>query len=85
MQKKKVLFHQDIPLCHKSLATMAKLAPYSQDLASSDYYLFADPKKKLAGKRFGSKEEVIAVTEAYVEAKDQAFYKRKIKMLESLD
>ena len=36
----------------------------------------------LAEKRFVTKEEVIAVTEAYFEAKDQAFYKRGIEMLE---
>ena len=55
MKKKKVLFHQDSALCHKSLATMAKLnemslellppPPYSPDLAPSDYYLFADLKE----------------------------------------
>ena len=64
MRKKKVLFHQDNAPCHKSLATMAKLnelsfkmlphPPYSQDLAPGDYYLFADLKKILQGKRFYS-------------------------------
>ena len=64
MKKKKVLFHQDNAPCQKSLATMAKLnelsfellphPPYSPDLAPSDYYLFADLKKMLQGKRFYS-------------------------------
>ena len=75
MQKKKVLFHQDNAPCHKSMKTMVKLnelgfellphTPYSPDLAPSDYWLLADLKKMLQGKRFGSNEEVIAETEAY--------------------
>ena len=62
MKKKKVLFHQDNAPCHKSLVTMAKLNElsfelfphplYSPDLALGDYYLFADLKKMLQGKRF---------------------------------
>ena len=31
-----------------------KLPPYSPDLAPSDYWLFADMKKNLRGRRFGS-------------------------------
>ena len=92
MKKKKVLFHQDNAPCHKSLATMAKLnelsfellphPPYSPDLASSDYYLFAELKKMFQGKRFYSNEEVITETNAYFEAKDKLFYKKGIEMLE---
>ena len=36
--------------------------PYSPDLAPSNYWLFADLKKILQGKRFGSNEEVILET-----------------------
>jgi len=36
--------------------------PYSPDLAPSDYWLFADLKRMLQGKRFRSNEEVIAET-----------------------
>ena len=43
--------------------------PYSLDLAPSDYWLFADLKRMLQGKRFGSNEEVILETETYFEAK----------------
>ena len=67
--KKKVLFHQDNALCHKSNATMVKLhelyfellprPPYSLDLAPSNYCQFADLKRMLQVKRFGSNEEVI--------------------------
>ena len=69
MKKKKVLFHQDNAPCHKSIATMAKLfelhfellphPPYSFDLAPRDYCLFADLKRMLQEKKFGSNEEVV--------------------------
>ena len=87
-KKKKVLFYQDNALCHKSIAMMAKLHEfhfelhpkplYSPDLAPSDYWLFADFKRMLQGKRFGSNEEVISETEAYFEAKDKSFYKKAL-------
>ena len=92
MEKKKVLFHQDNALCHKSMKTMVKLnelgfkllpyPPYSVDLAPSDYWFFADKKKMLQEKRFCSNEEVIAETEAYFESKDESFYKKGIEKLE---
>ena len=92
MKKKKVLFLQANASCHKSIATMEKLhklhfellphPPYSPDLASSDYYLFANLKKMLPGKRFGSNKEVIVRTEAYFESSNKSFYKKSIKMLE---
>ena len=92
MKKKKVLFNEDNALCHKSIAMMAKLyelhfellphPPYSQDLDLSDYWLFADLKRMLQGKRFGSNEEVILKTEAYFETKDKLFNKKGIKLLE---
>ena len=87
MKKKKMLFRQDNAPCYKSITTIAKLhelhfkllsyAPYSSDLDPSDYWLFADLKRMLQGKRFGSNEEVILETEAYFEAKDKLFYKKR--------
>ena len=56
--------------------------PYSPDLDPSDYWLFADLKKILQRKRFGSNEGVIAGTEVYFESKDESFYK---KIIEKLD
>ncbi|GFU02016.1 putative DD34D transposase [Nephila pilipes] len=56
--------------------------PYSPDLAPSDYFLFSDLKRMLAGKKFSSNEEVIAETEAYFEAKDKSYYKNGIEKLE---
>ena len=58
------------------------LRRYVTDLAPSDYWLFADLKKMLAGKKFRTNEEVIAETEAYFQAKDKSFYKSGIEMLE---
>ena len=90
-EEEKVLFHQDNAPCHKSITTMAKLhklllellqhPPYSPDLAPSDYWLFADLKRMLQGKRFGSNEKVILETEVYSEAKDKSFYKKGTELL----
>ena len=92
MKKKKVLFHQDNAPSDKSIATMAKLyelhfkllthPPYSSDLVPSDFWLFAELKRMLQGKRFGSNEEVKSETEAYFEAKDKSFHKKGIELLE---
>ena len=92
MQKKKVLFHQGNTRYHKSIAIMATFgelhfelllhSSYSLDLAPSNYCLFADQKRILQGKRFGSNEEVIAETEAYFEAKIKSFHKKGIEKLE---
>ena len=92
MAKKKPSFQQDNAPVHKSMKTIVKLndlrfellthPPYSPDLAPSNFYLFADLKKMLQGKRFSSDDKVIAATEAYFEAKDKSFYKKGIKNLE---
>ena len=55
--------------------------PYSRDLAPNDYWLFADLKRMLQGKRFGSNEEIISETEAYFVAKEKSFNKKGIKLL----
>jgi [histone H3]-lysine36 N-dimethyltransferase SETMAR len=39
--------------------------PYSPDLAPSDFFLFVDLKRMIAGKKFSSNKELIAETEAY--------------------
>ena len=46
---------------------------------SSDYWLFADLKRLLQGKRFGSNEEVILENKAYFETKDKSFHKKGIE------
>ena len=51
-------------------------------MTPNDYWLFADMKKIIQGKRFGSNEEVIGETEAYFESKGESFYKKGIAELE---
>ncbi|CAG5050863.1 unnamed protein product [Parnassius apollo] len=74
------------------MKTMAKLhelgfellphPTYSPNLAPSDFFLFSDLKRMLAGKKFKADEEVIAETEAYFEAKHKSYYKNGIEKLE---
>jgi [histone H3]-lysine36 N-dimethyltransferase SETMAR len=45
--------------------------PYSPDLAPSDFFLFAELKRMLAGKKFSTNQEVITETDAYLEAKSK--------------
>ncbi|KAG5336727.1 SETMR methyltransferase, partial [Acromyrmex heyeri] len=77
LAKKKVLFHQDNARVRTCLTLMAKfnefryeLLPhpaYSPDLAPCDYFLFPNLKKWFGGKRFTTREQLIAETEAYFE------------------
>lgn len=55
--------------------------PYSPYLAPSDFFLFAVLKRKLAGKKFRTNEEVIAVVEAYFDVKDKSYYKNGVEKL----
>ena len=55
---------------------------YSPDMAPSNYWLFADLKRMLQGKRVGSNKKVISEIEAYFEAKDKSFHKKGIELLE---
>ncbi|KAF7263829.1 hypothetical protein GWI33_001061, partial [Rhynchophorus ferrugineus] len=69
LKKKKVLLHQDNAPCHNLVKTMAKIHEFgfelltyplhSPALAASDYFLFSDIKRVLAGKKFSSNEEGI--------------------------
>lgn len=58
------------------------MTPNEEDLAPSDYHLFADLKRMLQVKRFRTNNKVIAETEAYFQAKDKLFFKKDIKILE---
>ena len=51
-------------------------------MAPCDYWLFADLKRMLQGKRIGSNEEVILETEVYFETKYKSFNKKSIELLE---
>jgi hypothetical protein len=75
LQKKKIVFHQDNALAHKSVLAMGKLRNlqyglmehphYSADLVPSDLYLFPKLKLFLTGQRFSSNQEAIATVEGY--------------------
>ena len=77
---------------HTSAVVVAKLMelgfqlvshpPYSPDLAPSDYYLFPNMKKWLAGKRFYGNEDVIAETNGYFSDLDKSYYSEGINKLE---
>ena len=80
-EEKKVFVYQDNTLSHKSIATIAKLLEFLPHLPYSDpsnYWLFADLKRMLQGKRFGFNEEVILETEGYSEAKDKLSTKKAL-------
>lgn len=92
LQKKKILFHHDNAPAHSSAIATAKLVelryeilphpPYSPDLAPSDYFLFPNLKKWLAGQKFSSNSEVISATNAYFNDLDKSYFSQGIKKLE---
>ncbi|GFX39760.1 putative DD34D transposase [Trichonephila clavipes] len=55
--------------------------PYNPDLATSDFFLFSDLKRMLAGQKFCADEEVITETETYFKAEDKSYYKNGIEKL----
>jgi histone-lysine N-methyltransferase SETMAR len=92
LQRKKILLLQDNAPVHTSAITMAKILelryellphpPYSPDLAPSDFFLFPNLKKWLAGKRFSSNCEVIEETNSYFEEFDKSYYLEGMQRLE---
>lgn len=57
-------------------------APYSPDLAPSDFSLFPNLKKFHAGKKYASDQEVIESTNGYFEQLEESSYRNGIKALE---
>lgn len=92
MAKKKVLFHQDNAPAHTSTVAMSKIhdlhfqlvphAPYSPDMAPSDYHLFPKLKTALGGKKFSSNDEVITFVNQYFEDLPESHFKNGITALE---
>lgn len=94
LAKKKIFFHQDNAPVHTFVIAMAKInelqfelllhAPYSPDLAPSDYFLFPNLKKWLGGKRFANNEEVNSAIDGYFEELDGSYCKQGIEAIEHL-
>ncbi|GFV09790.1 mariner Mos1 transposase [Trichonephila clavipes] len=92
LAKKKVLFHQDNAPALKPVIAIAKInelkfellpdAPYSPDLAPSDYFLFSNMKKWLSGQRSSNDEEVISAVNGYFEEQDSSYYKKGTELIE---
>ncbi|UYV68371.1 hypothetical protein LAZ67_5004120 [Cordylochernes scorpioides] len=57
-------------------------APYSQDLASSDFHLFPHLNKSLSGLYFRSDEEVTDAVTSFFETLETSFFLESIKALE---
>jgi len=78
------LFFHDNALAHRTLASQKKLAylgfqcldhaPYSPDLAPSDYHLFSGLKKQLKVHQFSSVAEVIAAAETWLDGQLSEFF-----------
>ncbi|UYV63353.1 hypothetical protein LAZ67_2003826 [Cordylochernes scorpioides] len=90
---KKIVYHQDNAPSHRSLHAMAAIydssfellphAPYSPDLAPSDFHLFPHLKKSLSGIHFRSDEEVIDAVTSFFESLETSFFLEGIKALEN--
>lgn len=92
LTKKKILYHHDNAPAHSSGVARQKLAdlrfeivnhpPYSPDLAPSDFHLFPNLKKFLAGKRFHSDEEVKLSVNEYFDGLEENYFREGIEKLE---
>lgn len=90
--ERQILFHHVNAAAHSSLLATQKLRelryellPHpanSPDLAPSDFVLFPNLKKSLAGKRFTSNDEVIAETNAYFDRVDKSHFLTSCQELE---
>lgn len=88
----KIIFHHDNTSAHASSIVAAKLhdlgyellphPPYSPDLAPCDFFLFPNMKKKLAGIKLKTNDEVIAETEAYFAELPKTYFLDGLKKME---
>jgi len=56
---------------------------HSPDLVPCDYFLFPNLKKWFGGKRFITREQLIAETGAYFKGLDKSYYSDSLKKLEN--
>ena len=87
MLTKGVLFHQDNAPAHTSLVAMTtmhdcgfELVPHP--LAPSDFHLFPQMKKALAGRHFASDDDVIDAVAEFLESQTKEFFYTGIKTLQ---
>ena len=88
---KGVLFHQDNAPSHKAAIATATIhdcgfdliqhPPYSPDLAPSDFHLFPNMKKHLAGRHFHTNDEVMSAVGDFFDDQEEIFYKAGIQAL----
>ena len=82
---KGVLFHQDNAPPHKSLIVIEINHDCGFELiltlAPSDFHLFPNMKKDLAGKHSQDNDDVISAVRDYFDEQDEGFYKAGIKAL----
>ncbi|XP_048259430.1 histone-lysine N-methyltransferase SETMAR-like [Haliotis rufescens] len=86
------LYHHDNAPAHTSLIAMAKIhecgfellqhPPYSPDLAPSDYHLFPQLKRHLAGTHFQSDDDVITAVNNFLSDQEVDLYKSGIMALQ---
>ena len=57
-------------------------APYSPNLAPSDYFLFPNLKKWFGGRRFTNNEEVESAVNGYFEEFNGSYHKQVIETIE---
>lgn len=89
---KGVLFHQDNAPAHKSVVAMAAVhdcgfelvdhPSYSPGLAPSDYFLFPNMRKHLAGKQYQTDDEVISAAEDFFDHQSESIYTKGIQSLQ---
>ena len=56
--------------------------PYSPDLTPSDYFLFPNLKKSLAGQIFANNDKVESAVNGYFEEFDGSYYKQGVEDIE---
>ncbi|XGW09063.1 hypothetical protein V3C99_011401 [Haemonchus contortus] len=86
-----VYFHHDNARPHTAKATQAELekydwvvipqAPYSPDLAPSDYWLFSHLQRSLNGKKFETKDEVEKAINEFFKSQPPSFWEEGIDKL----
>ena len=86
-----ILFHEDNAPAHTSMVAMAIIhdckfelvhhPSYLPDLGPSNFHLFPQMEKALAGSHFASDDDIIAAVKQFVESQTKDFFYTGIKVL----